>query len=181
MLRRPLVAVTRIARTRQLSIAAPEAAKQYRSNAEDRILNHMAKVAASAHRKGELDASLEMYEHLVNARRLRHGDRHPLTVSAVGSQAVVAAESGDLQQAESLAREAAESSVDTLGALHPDSLRWTTSLSAVLLHRGELDEAETAAREAVEGYRSVYGDDHDDLQAAERNLRQVLSARSKQA
>ena len=60
------------------------------------MLNHLSKVAASAHRKGDLEASHEMYEHLVNARRAQHGDSHPLTVSAIGSLSVVAAERGDL-------------------------------------------------------------------------------------
>ena len=37
-------------------------------------------VAAKSHEAGNLEQSQQLYEHLINARRMRNGDRHPLTV-----------------------------------------------------------------------------------------------------
>jgi hypothetical protein len=175
-------AASRATRVRRLSAAAaPEAAAAYRSHAEDRLLDHLAKVAASALSKGELDASSELYEHLVDARRQRHGDRHPLTVHAIGALSTVAAQRGDYSVAEDLAREAAAASQETLGAMHPDSLRQLSHLAAALTAQSsKLDEAETTARVVFDGYRVVFGEAHADTAQAARNLNEVVDARTQQ-
>ena len=72
---------------------------------------------------------LELYEHLVSAQRQRHGDRHPLTLRAIGGLATVAADRGEFAMAEGLAREAVAGTKETLGDFHPDSVRWLLDLS----------------------------------------------------
>ena len=96
--RRGLPALSMHARAMS-GIATPEAAKQYRSTAEDKLLQHMNKMAIKAHKEGKLEQSTELYEHLVSARRARHGDRHPLTVSAIGQASRVAKDAGEVARA----------------------------------------------------------------------------------
>ena len=62
---------------RPMSMAAPAQLQQYRSNAEDKLLSHLARVAAATQAEGKLEQSGELYAHLVNARRERHGDAGP--------------------------------------------------------------------------------------------------------
>jgi len=179
---RPLAVSVARCRARQMSTAPSvqtPLVQQYRATAEDRLLSHMEKVAGKAHREGKLESAQELYEHLISARRARHGDAHPLTVGALGSLARVATERGDLNAAETLAREALSASETTLGAMHPDSLRHQSTLAAVLTRCGKLEEAESSARFAVEAYHVMYGDDHPDLATAQGHLGQVLRARSK--
>ena len=128
--------------TRQMSAASPAMLAAYRSHAEDKLLQHMSKVAARAHSKGELEQSAELYEHLVLARRERHGDRHPLTLHAIGALSTVAKDCGNLDFAENLAREAATVSAEMLGEKHPDSLRNMENLAQVLSSQQKLEEAE---------------------------------------
>lgn len=169
--------------SRQMSAASPALLKQYRATAEDRLLAHVHKAARHAHSKGELEQSHELYSHLVMTYRMRDGDRHPLTVSAIGSLSTVAKDLGDLDSAEELAREATLSATETLGAIHPVSLKQLSLLSAVLADKGKLDEAETTARSVVEGYREMSGsvEPHADLADAECALGEVVRARTLKA
>lgn len=160
-----------------MSIAAPAAVQQYRSTAEDKLLAHMSKVAAKAHAKGELEQSTELYEHLVAARRQRHGDSHPLTLHAISAFSDVAKDRGDYVLAEGLIREATAASEETLGAMHPDSLRNLSQLATVLAHQSKLEEAERAARDAVERSRVVFGEAHANTSIAENCLQDVLRVR----
>ena len=166
---------------RNMSMAAPAQLQQYRSNAEDKLLSHLARVAAATQAEGKLEQSGELYAHLVNARRERHGDRHPLTVHAIGALSLVHKELGDFSSAEGLAREAASASEDTLGKMHPESLRMLSNLASVLTGGGKLDEAEATARVVVDGYRSVFGDGHEEVVSAESHLGEVLDAQGKMA
>jgi hypothetical protein len=148
----------RAVNTRADVSAAQQMPQQYRDNAEGKLLQHLSKVAAKCFREGKLDESNEMYHALVKARRERHGDRHPLTLRAVGALSGVAQERGDHQLAESLAREASSTSRELLGVMHPDSLQQLSNLASVLSSQGKLGEAEHAAREAVEGFKLVFGE-----------------------
>ena len=161
---------------RPLSAAAAPAAQQYRAHAEDRLLTHLGRVAAKAHEKGELEESAELYGHLVSARRDRHGDRHPLTICAIGSLSVVAKELGDYHIAEELSREATSVCQAMLGELHPDSLRHASNLASVLAHQGKVDEAKSTALSTLEGYRLLCREGDDDLARAEDFLGAVLHA-----
>ena len=76
----------------------------------------------------------------------------------MGALSGVAKERGEHQLAESLAREAADTSRALLGGMHPDSLRQLSNLASVLMSQGKLDEAEAAAREAVDGFKAVFGE-----------------------
>ena len=51
-------------------MSAPPALKRYHAAAEDRLLNHLSTVAAKSHEAGNLEQSQELYEHLINARRM---------------------------------------------------------------------------------------------------------------
>ena len=136
---------------------------QYRATAEDKLLTHISRIAALTHKQGKLEQSWEMYEHLVRARRERHGSRHPLTITAIGDFARLQVSRGELSHAEGLAREAAATSVDLLGALHLDSLRHLGNLASVLQHCPDKhDEAEAVARDALEGYKTSGLEDHAD-------------------
>ena len=177
--RRGLPALSMHARAMS-GIATPEAAKQYRSTAEDKLLQHMNKIAIKAHKEGKLEQSTELYEHLVSARRARHGDRHPLTVSAIGQASRVAKDRGELHVAEEMAREAAVASKATLGGMHPSSLSELSNLASVLTERGKLDEAEATARVAIEQYTLAFGEATPEVKEAEQTLGQVLLHRGKQ-
>ena len=160
---------------RRMSIATPEAAQQYRSLAQDRMLKHLAKAAASTLSKGNISSSRELYESLVNAQRERHGDKHVHTMTAVGKLSAVAQQDGDNQAAEGLAREAVSTSEKLLGTMHPDSLRWQSNLAKVLAQGGKLEEAERAANTAIDGYRVLYGEGTEDARSVETSLGRALS------
>ena len=176
-----------------MSAAAPAMQQAYINRAEDRLLKHLDRVAAKTHAEGNLEQSQELYESLLNARRERHGDTHPLTVSTISTLSAVVKDLGELDTAEGLAREAntastgarrhskrrrvtrpthrsLPASADTLGAAHPTSLRSLALLADVLTRKGELDEAESTWHQAVEGFRNTFGDGHDELENAENNL-----------
>lgn len=143
------------------------------------MLVHLSKVAAKAHSNGELEPAQELYEHLVAARRERYGDRDVRTVGAIGALASVAKDRGEFLLAEGLAREAADASKATLGAMHPESLKLELNLVAVLARvEGKLDEAEQTARDALEGYRQVLGEEAH--ASAAKSVRAML-AQGKQA
>jgi hypothetical protein len=164
--KRSSIAIRTAVACRQMSAASPVQLQQYRKTASDRLLDHMAKVAAKAHAKGELEQSTELYEHLVSARRQRHGDIHPLTLQAICGLSHVHKDRGDLELAEVLAREATSATVETLGSKHPDALRQLSNLAAVLTRQNKFDEAEATARDALDGYRVVLGDGHADTEQA---------------
>lgn len=171
MLARPPTTVMR----RGMALAAGAKAASFRAHAAERLLLHMGKAAARAHREGNLEQSHELYSHLVHARRSSVGDQHPLTVSAIGALSNVSVDLGELDIAERLAREAADTSKAVLGAMHPDSLRQLCGLADVLTRQGKLDEAGAAARIAVDGYRAMLGNDHADTREAESRLGRVLA------
>ena len=171
-----MLAMSRSLAARHMSIAAPAAKEQYRAAAEDRLLEHLRRVAEKNHTDGKVQEATEMYEHLVGARRAQNGDNHPLTVQAIGALARVACEAGEHSTAETLAREASATSKNILGALHPASLMHQSTLASVLAQQGKLDEAENHAREALSGFTTLFGDDHEDVHSARTRLHDVLSA-----
>ena len=153
--------------------ASKEMQQQYRGAAEDKLLQHLAKVAAKSVRTGNLEQSNELYQSLVSARREKHGNRHPLTLHAIGALSKVHTKRGEYHAAESLAREATATSRELLGSLHPDSLRQLNNLAAVLMHQGKLDEATTATLETIEGCKSLEldGPELDEAQVRLQELR----------
>jgi len=165
----------RVGYARQMSVAAPQLQQQYRSHAEDRLLNHLSRVAAKTHKEGELEQSQELYEHLVHARRNRNGDCHPLTIEAIGSHGAVLSALGEHVAAEHLTREAVTTSTEMLGAMHPETLNQLRGLAVVLLNQGTLDEAESTARLAADGCRTMFGEGAPEATAAEATLGQVLA------
>ena len=126
----------------------------YRASAEDKLLDHLGTVAAEAHEKGEIIQATELYEHLVVGRRERNGNRDPRTLHALGGLSAVLRDRGEILAraqsteaadqifniAEMLAREAADTTEQLLGAMHPDAERTQSQLRDVLLARGSTQQ-----------------------------------------
>lgn len=130
---------------------------------------------------GNLEQSQSLFQQLVDGRRESNGDRHPLTLYALGSLASVCRLRGDLPTAARLAREAASSAKEVLGDIHTDTLGLLTNLSAVLKDQGQLTEAEELGRNTLGRYRERLPEGCPDTLIALSNLAQVLLMQGKHA
>ena len=150
---------------RQLS-TAPTLKKRYLSTAEDRLLDHLSMVAAKSHEAGNLEQSQQLYEHLINARRMRNGDRHPLTVRHYLTSWSFAASTFTLAAAWSV-----------LTAPYRFALQVCAigSLSVVAKELGDYRAAEELAREAMATTTSMLGAMHPDSLLQQLNLSAVLT------
>lgn len=105
--------------------------------------------------------------------RALHGGPHKEIVSVLGHLGQVAADSGQIELAESYLTESLEMSA----ALDPssiDELRAEVRLGRLQLTAGRYEQAEARLRRAVEGMGRILGDDHRDTLIAQNSLAGVL-------
>ena len=112
----------------------------------------------------DTDGALEVLLEALAARRTTLGSDHPDTVSSMANSGMVLRENGQLDEAESLLREAAAAMAtfrdggDGDPKLHGELLMCRASLGSVLKEKGAFEEAEALLRQATEGLREAMGE-----------------------
>jgi serine/threonine protein kinase/tetratricopeptide (TPR) repeat protein len=134
----------------------------------------------------------QTHERALEIDRRLLGDDHPRVAMRLGNLAIVAQNMGDLQQAESLYRDAIQRNERTYGERHPETAVAKGNYGLLLQREGRLAEAETLLRGALKIKLSLYGPDHyrvgysrvslamllhdkGDLRGAESEFRQALA------
>ena len=105
---------------------------------------------------------LQLYEEELQANRETLGDRHPDTLTSIGSMATLLRGMGKPQEARPLFEEELEASRETLGDRHVDTLVSISNMGQLLQAMGQLEEARPLYEEALQASREVQGDHHPD-------------------
>jgi serine/threonine protein kinase/Tfp pilus assembly protein PilF len=142
------------------------------------------------------DLAKQTHERALEIDRRLLGDNDPRVAIRLNNLAIVAQNMGDLQQAESLYRDAIRRNEQTYGERHPETAAAKGNYGLLLQREGRLAEAETLLRGALEVRLSLYGPDHymvgysrvslailqhdkGDLAGAESEFRQALAVYDK--
>ena len=86
------------------------------------------------------------------------GPRHPTTVAILRDLGATIVESGDMQAAEPLLREAASACADVYGDVHEETLAANTALGQSLIARRNLRDAVPVLRANLSAARRLHGD-----------------------
>ena len=134
------------------------------------------KLAGSfAWRSGRYPAALRHIGGLLELSRREYGERSPETGTALNMLAVLQADTGRYEQAESLYRQAVEIGRETLGEEHPDYAARLNNLATLLAETGRHEEAEPLYRRALETGRETLGERHPDYAIRVNNLANLLA------
>jgi eukaryotic-like serine/threonine-protein kinase len=134
----------------------------------------------------------QTYERALEVDRRVLGDDHPRVAYRLQNLAIVAQNTGDLKQAETLYVDALQREERAYGDRHPETVATKGNYGLLLQREGRLAEAEPLLRSALEVRLSLYGPDHylvgysrvslaillhdkGDLAGAESEFRQALA------
>lgn len=126
--------------------------------------------------RGEYEATQELYENAIAARRRVLGDEHPDTLDAMNNLISCLIRARKLTQARALGEEVLTNRRRILGDDDPETLITTNNLARALYLAGEIEAARILLKKAVSGFLRIRGLDHQNTLAAMTNLALVFSA-----
>jgi len=157
----------------------PEDATSMEDGDDEKVLQVMHAMATKWQSAGELHNAVGGFRAILESRRDDDTKLCSKTLHAIGNLAAVLRQTGQLAEAEELAREQVAGTARLLGSAHPDTLGATSNLVQVLSEAGKQDEAEPICTELLEASRQTLGAAHEATLIAQSALAQVYLAQGR--
>jgi tetratricopeptide (TPR) repeat protein/predicted Ser/Thr protein kinase len=140
------------------------------------LLNNLGSLEAEEGRHAEAQAHFRRALSLLDEAGFRSG----LRVTVLGSLGASLASVGELDEAESMMKDALALSIEMSGPRHPDVATWRNNLGIFLRRRGQLEAAAEELRQALAIREEAFGPDHAAVGTSLHAMAEVQLARGEE-